>query len=127
VYFENKLEQLGAFNETCMNGCVSMSISIQATSRLSPRYGLWSMARTKKQNEEHEKMNKLAKLKTRKGGLGKNEHPAGLTAYRGNSGKNGGNEKNLFPGGSKTRKGGPGKNGIIKKNKQMKANMQKKH
>jgi hypothetical protein len=38
------------------------------------------MARMKKQNED-EKMNEnenkeLAKLKTRKGGLGKNEHPA---------------------------------------------------
>ena len=71
-------------------------------------------------------MNKLAKLKTRKGGLGKNEHPVGLTTSEGNSGKNRGNEKNLFPGGSKTRKGDPGKNGMIKKtNKQMKTNMQK--
>ena len=60
-------------------------------------------------------MNKLAKLKTRKGGLGKNEHPDRLTTYRGNSGKNRGNEKNLFPGGLKTRKGDPGKNGMIKK------------
>ena len=67
------------------------------------------------------KMIKLAKLKTRKGGLGKNEHPVGLTTYKGNSGKSRGNEKNLFPGGSKTRKGGPGKNGMIKKNKQNKS------
>ena len=72
----------------------------------------------KKQNEKHEKMNKLAKLKTRKGGLGKNEHPAGLTTYKGNSGKSRGNEKNLFPGGSKTRKGDSGKNGMIKKKQQ---------
>ena len=78
----------------------------------------------KKQNEKHGKMNKLAKLKTRKGGLGKNEHPAGLTTYIGNSGKNRGNEKNLFPGGSKTRKGDPGKNGTMK-NSKTKANMQK--
>jgi len=70
-------------------------------------------------------MNKLAKLKTRKGGLGKNEHPAGLTTYKGNSGKSRGNEKNLFPGGSKTRKGGPGKNGMIKKQNKTRANMQK--
>jgi len=69
------------------------------------------------------KMNKLAKLKTRKGGLGKNEHPDGLTTYRGNSGKNRGNEKNLFPGGFKTRKGDPSKNGMMKK--QTKTNMQK--
>ncbi len=69
-------------------------------------------------------MNKLAKLKTRKGGLGKNEHPDGLTTYRGNSGKNRGNEKNLFPGGLKTRKGDPGKNGTMK-NSKTKANMQK--
>jgi len=103
-----------------------MSISIWATNRLSPQYGLWSMARMKKQNEKHEKMNKLAKPKTRKGGLGKNEHPAGLTTYRGNPGKNRGNEKNLFPGGSKTRKGDPGKNGMMKKEKnKTKANMQK--
>jgi len=72
------------------------------------------MARMKKQNENI-KMNKLAKLKTRKGGLGKNEHPDGLTTYRGNSGKNRGNEKNSFPGGLKTRKGDPGKNGMMKK------------
>jgi len=61
------------------------------------------------------KMNKLAKLKTRKGGLGKNEHPDGMTTYRGNSGKNRGNEKNLFPGGLKTRKGDLGINGMMKK------------
>ena len=48
VYFENKLEQLGAFNETCMNECVSMSISIRVIGRLSPQYGLWSMARMKR-------------------------------------------------------------------------------
>ena len=65
-------------------------------------------------------MNKLAKLKTRKGGLGKNEHPAGLTTYRGNTGKNRGDKKNLFPGGSKTRKGDPGKNGMRMKKKQTK-------
>ena len=39
-------------------------------------------------NKREERKEKLAKLKTRKGGLGKNERP----------------------GGSKTRKGGPGKN-----------------
>jgi len=102
-----------------------MSISIQATSRLSPQYGLWSMARMKKQNEKHEKMNKLAKLKTWKGGLGKNEHPVGLTTYEGNSGRNRGNEKNLFPGGSKTRKGDSGKNGIKKTTKTTKTNKTK--
>ncbi|KEH33038.1 hypothetical protein MTR_3g015995 [Medicago truncatula] len=51
-------------------------------------------------------MNRLAKLKTRKGGLGKNEHPAGLTTRKGSSGKNGA-LKIYFPGGSKTRKGDP--------------------
>jgi len=60
-------------------------------------------------------MNMLAKSKTRKGGLGKNEHPDGLTTFKGNSGKNRGNKKKLFPGGSKTRKGDPGKNGMMKK------------
>ena len=54
----------------------------------SPSDGLWSMARMKKQNEKREKMNMLAKSKTRKGGLGKNEHPDGLTTFKGNSGKN---------------------------------------
>jgi len=35
-------------------------------------------------------MNKklLAKSKTRKGGLGKKEHPDGLTTFKGSSGKN---------------------------------------
>ena len=47
-----------------------------------PQDDLWSMARMKKQNENEKKKfeknanEKLAKLKTRKGGLGKNEHPA---------------------------------------------------
>jgi len=80
------------------------------------------MARMKKQNERY-KINKLAKLKTRKGSLGKNEHPDGLTTFKGNSGKNRGNEKNLFPGGLKIRKGDPGNNGMTKK--QTKANVQK--
>jgi len=75
------------------------------------------MARMKKQNEKHEKITMLAKSKTRKGGLGKNEHPDGLTTFKGNSSKNRGNTKKLFPGGSKTRKGGPGKNGMMKKEK----------
>ena len=38
-------------------------------------------------------INMLAKLKTRKGGLGKNEHPDGLTTFKGNSGKKQGHEK----------------------------------
>ncbi|KEH33819.1 hypothetical protein MTR_3g050903 [Medicago truncatula] len=58
----------------------------------------------------------LAKLKTRKGGLGKNEHPAGLTTRKGSSGKNGALKRIYFPGGSKTRKGDPGKNGMQKMN-----------
>ena len=66
------------------------------------------------------KMSKLAKLKTRKGGLGKNEHPDGLMTFEGNSGKNRGNEKNLFPGGLKTREGDPGKNGMMKKQQKKK-------
>jgi len=53
------------------------------------------MARMKKQNEKHEKINMLAKSKTRKGGLGKNEHPDGLTTFKGNSGKNRGTKKTI--------------------------------
>ena len=71
-----------------MNKFTLISVLIRVTSRLSPQYGLWSMARMKKQNEKHEKMNMLAKSKTRKGGLGKNEHPDGLTTFKGNLGKN---------------------------------------
>ena len=47
--------------------------------QVTPQDDLWSMARMKKQNENEKWKNaneKLAKLKTRKGGLGKNEHPA---------------------------------------------------
>jgi len=43
----------------------------------------------------------LAKSKTRKGGLGKNEHPDGLTTFKGNSGKNRGMWKNYSPVGRK--------------------------
>ena len=60
-----------------------------------PSDGLWSMARMKKQNEKHKKMNMLAKSKTRKGGLGKNEHPDGLTTFKGNSGKKQGHGKTI--------------------------------
>ncbi|KEH30736.1 hypothetical protein MTR_4g080245 [Medicago truncatula] len=60
------------------------------------------------------KLKRLAKSKTRKGGLGKNEHPAGLTTRKGSSGKNGALKRTYFPGGSKTRKGDPGKNGMKK-------------
>jgi len=55
------------------------------------------MARMKKQNEKHEKITMLAKSKTRKGGLGKNEHPDGLTTFKGNSSKNRGNTKKTIP------------------------------
>jgi len=39
----------------------------------------------------------LAKSRTRKGGLGKNEHPDGLTTFKGNSGKNRGIWKKTIP------------------------------
>jgi len=72
-------------------------------------------------------MNKLAKLKTRKGGLGKNEHPAGLTTYRGNSGKNRGNGKEFIPRWIENPKGRSRQKWDDKKQqqKQTKANMQK--
>jgi hypothetical protein len=44
--------------------------------KVVPQDDLWSMARMKKQNEDENANEKLAKSKTRKGGLGKNEHPA---------------------------------------------------
>ena len=55
------------------------------------------MARMKKQNGKYKKINKLAKLKTRKGGLGKNEHPDGLTTFKGNSSKKQGHLKIYSP------------------------------
>ncbi|KEH15575.1 hypothetical protein MTR_0792s0030 [Medicago truncatula] len=70
-----------------------------------PQDSLWSMARMKKQNRKCMKMNRLAKLKTPKGGLGKNEHPAGLTTRKGSSGKNGALKRIYFPGGSENPKG----------------------
>ena len=67
---------------------IDISAKLKLLASLPPCNGLWPMARMKKRNEKHEKMNMLAKLKTRKGGLGKNEHPDGLTTFKGNSGKN---------------------------------------
>jgi hypothetical protein len=81
-----------------------------------PQDDLWSMARMKKQNKNEKwkvKNEKLAKSKTRKGGLGKNEHPAdwqSMKAIQATMGQ----WKECIPGGSKTRKGGSGKNGIEK-------------
>jgi hypothetical protein len=72
------------------------------------------MARMKKQNESKKNANKkLAKLKTRKGGLGKNEHPADWQSMKAIQAKMG-QWKEFIPGESKTRKGGSGKNGIEK-------------
>ncbi|KEH38341.1 hypothetical protein MTR_2g069463 [Medicago truncatula] len=83
------------------------TVSLGASAAVLLQDSLWSMARMKKQNEN-------AKLKTRKGGLGKNEHPAGLTTRKGSSGKNGAIKRIYLPGGSKTRKGDPGKMGCKK-------------
>ena len=52
VYFENQPEQLGAFKRN-MHEQTCVDIHFDA-GRLSPQYGLWSMARMKKQNEKHE-------------------------------------------------------------------------
>ena len=52
-------------------------------------------------------------MKTRKGGLGKNEHPADWQPMKAIQAKMG-QWKESIPGESKTRKGGSGKNGIEK-------------
>jgi hypothetical protein len=60
--------------------------------QVTPQDDLWSMARMKKQNENGKMKNeneKLAKLKTRKGGLGKNEHPADRQPVKANQAKMG--------------------------------------
>jgi hypothetical protein len=54
-----------------------------------PQDDLWSMARMKNRMRTKNENKKLAKSKTQKGGLGKNEHPAGLTTCESNSGNNG--------------------------------------
>ena len=80
--------------------------------QVTPQDDLWSMARMKKQNESKKNANKkLAKLKTRKGGLGKNEHPADWQPMKAIQAKMG-QWKEFIPGESKTRKGGSCKNGI---------------
>jgi len=48
----------------------------------------------KKRKKKEKK--KLAKLKTRKGGLGKNEHSGGLKTRKGDPGKNKGHAKNIY-------------------------------
>jgi len=97
MYFENKPEQLGAFKRN-MHEQMSVdgyfNASYQQT--LSPVRSVVN-GKNEKNRMKSMKMNKLAKLKTRKGGLGKNEHPDGLTTFKGNSGKNRGNEKNYSP------------------------------
>jgi len=47
--------------------------------------------------QKKEEKKRLAKSKTRKGGLGKNEHPGGLKTRKGDPGKNKGYaKKNIF-------------------------------
>jgi hypothetical protein len=102
------------FNETCMNKWISMSISIHVTSRLLPGMicGQWQEWKTEWNWKNENK--KLAKLKTRKGGLGKNEHPADWQPMKAIQAKMGQWKESLLPGESKTRKGGSGKNGVWK-------------
>jgi len=51
-----------------------------------------------KKKRKEERKEKLAKLKTRKGGLGKNERPGGSKTRKGGPGKNKGHTKeNIFP------------------------------
>ena len=102
---------------------IDISSNTSYQQALSPSNGLWSMARMKKQNEKHGKMNMLAKSKTRKGGLGKNEHPDGLTTFKGNSGKNRGIWKIYSPVDWKPERAIQAKMGW--KKKRTKANMQK--
>jgi len=66
----------------------------------------------KKWKDENEN-EKLAKSKTQKGGLGKNEHSADWQPMKAIQAKMG-PWKEFIPGGLKTRKGGSGKNGIEK-------------
>ena len=77
----------------------------------------WSVVNGKNEKTRMKRKNeneKLAKSKTRKGGLGKNEHPADWQPVKANQAKMGQWKESLFPGESKTRKGGSGKNGIEK-------------
>jgi hypothetical protein len=81
----------------------------------SPR---WSVVNGKNEKTEwkwkmENENEKLAKSKTRKGGLGKNEHPADWLPVKAIQAKMG-QWKEFIPGESKTQKGGSGKNEIGK-------------
>ena len=67
------------------------------------------MQNTKIIVKKKRKKRELAKSKTWKGGLGKNERPGGLKTRKGGPGKKGQRKITYIPGGSKTRKGDPGK------------------
>jgi len=62
---------------------------------------------TKKNQRKSSK--ELAKLRTWKGDLGNRERPGRLKTRKGGPGKNKGHKKKHTPGGLKTRKGDPGK------------------
>ena len=97
-----------------MNKSTLISVPIQVTSKTSPQWRSVVNGKNEKTEWKAWKMNMLAKSKTWKGGLGKNEHPDGLTTSKRRSRQKQGQPKELFPGGSKTRKGDPGKNGMMK-------------
>lgn len=92
-----------------------MSISIHVTSKLFPKIicGQWQEWKNGINKKKENTNKKLAKLKTRKGGLGKNEHPADWQPMKAIQGKMG-QRKEFIPGESKSREGGSSKNGIEK-------------
>ena len=97
-YFENEPKQLGTF-EWNMHEQIYVDISFSTGYQqvLSPVRSVVNGKNEKKKNEKHEKMNMIAKSKTWKGGLGKNEHPDGLTTSKRQSRQKQGQQKNYSP------------------------------
>jgi len=97
-YFENEPEQLGIFKWNMHEQInVDNQFQFKLLAGLPPRWRSVVNGKNEKTEWKPWKMNMLAKSKTRKGGLGKKEHPDGLTTFEGNSGKNRGIWKKIIP------------------------------
>ena len=96
--FQNSMFSLEKWRwQTCYFGFLYHKKSVSTVALDVDNSSSMEVVIAKKKKKEKRKKEKLAKLKTRKGGLGKNERPGGSKTRKGGPGKNKGHTKNTFP------------------------------
>jgi hypothetical protein len=76
-------------NILSLQSCIiEACVNIQSESKRVQQMDIVIAKEERKRKRKEKKKKKLAKLKTQKGGLGKNERPGGLKTRKGSLGKN---------------------------------------